>query len=166
MVYAKRPFGGPGQVLEYLGRYTHRVAISNNRLVGIDEATVQFRWKDYRNGNRSGVMSLDAAEFIRRFLLHVLPAGFQRIRHYGLLSNRQHATKFARCRSLLGAGGPLAGGERRDVRRHYEVVTGKEIDLCPACGRGRMRVLEEVARAAMPPGRQPTPDKGRPPDSS
>lgn len=108
VVYAKRPFGGPDRVLDYLGRYTHRVAISNNRLVGIDEAKVCFRWKDYRNGNRLGVMSLDAPEFIRRFLLHVLPAGFQRIRHFGLLSNRQHATKFARCRSLLGAGEPRA----------------------------------------------------------
>lgn len=88
VVYAKPPFGGPAQVLEYLGRYTHRVAISNERLVSQDDTSVSFRWKDYRHNNRQSVMKLSADEFLRRFLLHTLPSGFQRIRHYGLFSNR------------------------------------------------------------------------------
>ena len=88
VVYAKPPFAGPQQVLEYVGRYTHRVAISNNRLLDIDNGEVRFRWKDYRNGNRQKTMTLSADEFIRRFLLHVLPNGFQRIRYYGFLANR------------------------------------------------------------------------------
>src|SRR5882762_9161914 len=87
VVYAKRPFGGPQQVLDYLARYTHRVAISNNRLLQLEDAKVSFRWKDYRD-SRQKVMTLTVHEFIRRFLLHVLPKGFQRIRQYGLLSNR------------------------------------------------------------------------------
>src|SRR5215831_532363 len=88
VVYSKRPFAGPQQVLDYLGRYTHRIAISNNRLLAVDDGRVRFRWKDYRNGGRSRTMTLTADEFIRRFLLHVLPDGFQRIRYYGFLCNR------------------------------------------------------------------------------
>jgi hypothetical protein len=87
VVYAKRPFAGPAQVLEYVGRYTHRVAISNNRLVSMDNGKVRFRWKDYRDGNRQKNMTLDANEFIRRFLIHVLPDGFHRIRYFGFLGN-------------------------------------------------------------------------------
>lgn len=128
---------------------------------------MRFRWKDYRNGNRVGVMSLDAAEFIRRFLLHVLPGGFQRIRHYGLLSNRQHATKFARCRALLSAGVPRrAGSGRRDLKAVYRAVTGKEIDLCPACGSGRMRMIAEIARVRIVLGQPETAHVDAPPDSS
>jgi hypothetical protein len=102
VVYAKRPFAGPEQVLDYVGRYTHRVAISNNRLLGIADGQVSFRYKDYRHDAQPKTMSLEAAEFIRRFLLHVLPAGFQRIRYYGLLGNRHRKEKLARCRHLLG----------------------------------------------------------------
>src|SRR5438132_10259567 len=99
VVYAKAPFAGPEQVLAYVARYTHRVAISNDRLIGIDDdGNVRFRWKDYRNGNRPKRMALTASEFIRRFLLHVLPAGFQRIRYYGFLGNRWREKKLARCR--------------------------------------------------------------------
>jgi hypothetical protein len=87
VVYTKRPFAGPAQVLEYVGRYTHRVAISNNRLVSMDNGKVRFRWKDYRDGNRQKNMTLDANEFIRRFLIHVLPDGFHRIRYFGFLGN-------------------------------------------------------------------------------
>jgi hypothetical protein len=107
VVYAKPPFGGPQHVLEYLGRYTHRVAISNNRLIDFTEGQVSFRWKDYRQDSRQKVMRLDAQEFIRRFLLQVLPSGFQRIRHYGLLANCQRAVKLARCRELLAAPAPV-----------------------------------------------------------
>src|SRR4030081_2900371 len=106
VVYAKRPFGGPEQVLDYLGRYTHRVAIANSRLVGLAEGRVSFRWKDYRHHDKQKVMSLGADEFIRRFLLHVLPDGFHRIRHYGYLANGQRAPKLADCRRLLGVPHP------------------------------------------------------------
>src|SRR6266849_8366456 len=102
VVYAKRPFAGPAQVLDYVGRYTHRVAISNNRLLSMDNGKVRFRWKDYRDGNRQKTMTLDGAEFIRRFLLHVLPDGFHRIRYYGFLGNRYRQEKLQRCRQLLG----------------------------------------------------------------
>lgn len=103
VVYAKPPFGGPEQVLAYLGRYTHRVAISNSRLVGMADGDVAFRWKDYRHRGKTKVMTLDAHEFIRRFLLHTLPDGFHRIRHYGFLANGHRATKLELCRSLLDA---------------------------------------------------------------
>ena len=102
MVYAKRPFAGPAQVLDYVGRYTHRVAISNNRLLSMDDGKVRFRWKDYRDGNRQKTMTLDGGEFIRRFLIHVLPDGFHRIRYFGFLGNCQRARKLALCRELLG----------------------------------------------------------------
>ena len=95
VVYAKKPFGGPQQVLDYLGRYTHRVAISNNRLAALEEDRVSFRYKDYAHGNRRKMLTLDTGEFIRRFLLHVLPRGFMRIRHYGLLANRLKRVKLA-----------------------------------------------------------------------
>jgi hypothetical protein len=96
VVYAKQPFGGPKQVLDYLGRYTHRVAIANSRLLDCDNGRVRFRWKDYRARDKSKVMTLDAGEFIRRFLLHVLPDGFRRIRHFGFLANAHRTTKLAR----------------------------------------------------------------------
>jgi hypothetical protein len=103
VVYAKPPFGGAEQVYRYLGRYTHRVAISNSRLVSLNQGRVTFRYKDYADGARRKEMTLDAEEFIRRFLLHVLPKGFVRIRHYGLLAGRNVDTKLAECRRLLGA---------------------------------------------------------------
>ena len=101
VVHAKRPFAGPEQVLDYVGRYTHRVAISNNRLESMDDANVSFRWKDYRDYNKQKTMTLTGEEFIRRFLLHVVPRGFQRIRYYGFLANSCREQKLARCRELL-----------------------------------------------------------------
>ena len=101
VVYAKKPFGGPQQVLDYLGRYTHRVAISNNRFAAIEEGRMSFRYKDYAHGNRRKTITLEASEFIRRFMLHVLPRGFMRIRHYGLLANRAKRLKLAQARSAL-----------------------------------------------------------------
>src|SRR3979490_246728 len=106
VVYSKRPFAGPAQVLDYVGRYTHRVAISNNRLLSMDNDKVRLRWKDYRDGNRQKTMTLDGGEFIRRFLIHVLPAGFHRIRYFGFLGNCHRARKLERCRELLGMGPP------------------------------------------------------------
>ena len=111
VVYAKRPFAGPAQVLDYVGRYTHRVAISNNRLVSMDNGKVSFRWKDYRDGNRQKTMTLDGKEFVRRFLIHVLPDGFHRIRYYGFLGNCHRARKLALCRELLGMAPPVPAAD-------------------------------------------------------
>jgi len=152
VVYAKPPFGGPQHVLEYLGRYTHRVALSNNRLVDFVDGKVSFRWKDYRHESRNKVMCLEEQEFIRRFLLHVLPLGFQRIRHYGLLANRHRELKLARCRQLLGE--PAPGVKRSDApldyRDRYEQLTGKSLRLCPKCGHGHMVCIETFLPGAMP----------------
>ena len=149
VVYAKRPFGGPEQVLDYLGRYTHRVAISNHRLIDAEDGKVSFHWKDYRHHDRQKVMVLDAEEFVRRFLLHVLPSGLQRIRHYGLLGNRSRAQNLALCRALLAAPAPpLAAGEPQDYRAFYEKFTGRSLPECPKCRAGHM---VEVATLPRPP---------------
>jgi hypothetical protein len=144
VVYAKRPFAGPQQVLEYLGRYTHRVAISNHRLLQIDQGQIHFRWKDYRHDNQQKTMTLSAEEFIRRFLLHVLPSGFQRIRYYGFLANRYREQKLARCRQLLGMSLSEAPPSEPspDYRDQYEQLTGSSLRQCPACHQGRMVVVE------------------------
>ncbi len=144
VVYAKRPFGGPEQVLDYLGRYTHRVAIANSRLTQIGDSTVSFGWKDYRHNDRRKVMTLDAHAFIRRFLLHVLPDGFQRIRHYGLLGNRGRQAKLARCRELLDAPPPLPPvlAPLADPHDRYQALTGRSLHVCPAGSAGAMRRVE------------------------
>ena len=153
VVYAKRPFGGPQQVLEYLGRYTHRVAISNNRLIDFADGEVSFHWKDYRHESRNKVMRLDGKEFIRRFLLHVLPPGFQRIRHYGLLGNRHRAVKLARCRELLAVPTPVPLPEAPlDYRDRYQRLTGVSLRECPQCGRGQMVCIESFLPGALPRG--------------
>lgn len=137
-VYAKPPFAGPQQVLDYVGRYTHRVAISNNRLLSIQDNQVRFHWKDYRDGSRHKVMTLDAAEFIRRFLLHVLPDGFQRIRYFGFLGNRYRRQNLALCRYLLAM--PEAHLPQAEQQSRGEVVrlTGFDPLRCPACPQGTM----------------------------
>lgn len=148
VVYAKRPFGGPAQVLKYLARYTHRVAISNARLVEMDEKGVTFRWKDYAHGSVPRTMTLAGPEFIRRFLMHVLPPGFMRIRHYGLLANRCRTAKIAHCRALLGMS--AAAGADDDVpasvtEQPSEPPTGKEkIRRCPVCHVGEMVTTAEL----------------------
>jgi hypothetical protein len=138
VVYSKRPFGGPQKVLDYLGRYTHRVAISNHRLLQLEDGKVSFQWKDYRDQSRHKVMTLAAEEFIRRFLHHVLPKGFQRIRHYGFLSSRAHAVKLARCREVLGVAADASVIVTKDWRTRYQEVTGESLDCCPACHQGHM----------------------------
>jgi hypothetical protein len=147
VVYAKPPFGGPEQVLNYLGRYTHRVAISNNRLLDIDNGKVTFCWKDYRDHDRQKIMTLGADEFIRRFLLHVLPDGFQRIRHYGFLCHRYRQGKLALCRQLLGvpSTGIVPPKAQPDYRDLYEKLTGRSLRDCPVCHTGHM-----VAIAVLP----------------
>jgi hypothetical protein len=143
VVYAKRPFAGPEEVLKYVARYTHRVAISNNRLLDINDGKVQFRWKDYRDGNRHKTMTLGANEFIRRFLLHVLPDGFQRIRYFGFLANRYRAEKLALCRQLMQMSPPRATRKvSMDYRDRYEVLTGVSLKTCPLCRCGTMVVIE------------------------
>jgi hypothetical protein len=142
VVYAKPPFGGPEQVLEYLGRYTHRVAIANHRLVDLVDGRVRFHWKDYRHHGKRKVMSLTADEFIRRFLLHVLPDGFARIRHDGLLGNRGRAAKLAVCRRLLKVPPPEPVVLAADYRERFERLTGCSLCRCPVCGAGTMVVIE------------------------
>jgi len=148
VVYSKPPFAGPQQVLDYLGRYTHRIAISNNRLLAIDDGKVRFRWKDYRTGGRWRTMTLTTEEFIRRFLLHVLPDGFQRIRYYGFLCNRYRQQKLARCRELLGMpeAQPATGEPSDDDRDRYEALTGISLKQCPVCRDGQMIFLELVPK--------------------
>jgi hypothetical protein len=149
VVYAKPPMAGAEQVLEYLGRYTHRVAISNNRLVGIDDGAVRFRWKNYRAGGRVKTMTLAADEFIRRFLLHVLPDGFQRIRHYGFLANRSRQQKLDRCRQLLAMPPPeMPTCQLEDYRDRCQQFTGQSLKACPACGHGHMVIRETFGPAA------------------
>jgi Putative transposase len=144
VVYAKRPFAGAEQVLDYVGRYTHRVAISNNRLLNIAEGKVTFRYKDYRHDAQQKTMSLEVQEFIRRFLLHVLPEGFQRIRYYGFLANRYRGEKLTHCRQLLGMPDPQPPTlePAKAYRERYEELTGRSLWECPVCHQGRMLVTQ------------------------
>ena len=148
VVYAKAPFAGPEQVLDYVGRYTHRVAISNNRLLDIENNLVSFRWKDYRGGDQVKTMTLTAEEFIRRFLLHVLPNGFRRIRYYGFLGNRHREQKLVVCRRLLGMS--VTDGAKsqpsKDYLDRYEDLTGQSLRQCPQCLRGTMVVVQILPR--------------------
>jgi hypothetical protein len=141
VVYAKEPFGGPQQVLAYLGRYTHRVAISNDRIVSITDGRVTFRWRDYRDVGKTKLMMLDAAEFIRRFLLHVLPRGLCKIRYYGIMSNRKRKSSLARCRELLGGSGIVRACCDVIASQWIELLlklTGIDIRVCPECNKGKM----------------------------
>jgi hypothetical protein len=152
VVYAKPPFGGPEQVLAYLGRYTHRVAIANSRITSIENGHVAFRWKDYRHHGQAKVMTLAADEFIRRFLLHTLPDGFHRIRHYGFLASGCRAAKLALCRRLLDTLPPPPVPPAADYRERYLRLTGHRLDICTCCG-GPMIVL-----GALRPRRPAWPD--------
>jgi hypothetical protein len=145
VVYAKEPFGGPRQVLAYLGRYTHRVAISNDRLVSMVDGTVTFRWRDYRDANTEKLMTLDAGEFIRRFLLHVLPQGLCKIRYYGIMSNRNRKTMLARCRRLLGVSSAQTSLSVAWEELLLE-LTGIDIRVCPECHTGRM-MMKRILKA-------------------
>ena len=155
VVYSKKPFAGPEQVLRYLSRYTHRVAISNRRLVSVDDSGVAFRWKDYRSNGpgRWKTMTLSPHEFIRRFLMHVLPKGFHRIRHYGLFANGNRAANIARARELLGVS-PRAGEPEQEKAAAPDEPRVLPCP-CPRCG-GRMIVIEVFARGCQPSYR-PTP---------
>jgi hypothetical protein len=148
VVFAKRPFAGPEQVLAYLGRYTHRVAIANSRLTADQDGKVSFTWKDYRHHGKTKVMTLEADEFIRRFLQHTVPDGFHRIRHIGFLAYSHRTAKLALCRALLAAPppepAPIEGYRERTLR-----LTGHAVDVCPDCG-GQMRDRDDAPRRPPP----------------
>ena len=143
IVYAKKPFAGPEQVLRYLARYTHRIAISNRRIVALDDQSVTFTWKDYRDGAKQKRMTLDAHEFLRRFLLHLLPDGFQRIRHYGFLANGHRKAKLAVIRKLLAVAPPEPAATATSPGEPMAATTGAT-PPCPCCG-GPMRIIETLA---------------------
>lgn len=153
VVYTKQPFAGPAQVLEYLGRYTHRVAISNNRLVSVNDRAVRLRYKDYAHGNRRKILPLEPEEFIRRFLLHVLPSGFMRIRHYGILANRAKREKLDAARTALEV--PSAPEPPPEsIEQFWQRVANLDVHECPHCKAGRMVIIRTLhAPRARPPPR-------------
>lgn len=145
VVYAKPPFGGPEQVLKYLARYTHRAAISNRRLITFEDGFVRFHYKDYAHGKKKRVMKLSASEFVRRFLLHVLPRGFVRIRHYGLLSNRHRHEELKLCRRLLEDAAPAEADPPETEKRAENTITITPTRVCPKCAAGRLVVIGEFS---------------------
>lgn len=142
-VYCKRPFKTSRSVLEYLGRYTHRVAISNQRLVQVENGSVSFKWRDYRDGSKEKVMTLSAHEFIRRFLLHILPPGFTKIRHYGFLASAVKAIKLALCKRLTGA--TISQRVKLTTAQLILRLTGCDITVCPCCGADNFRNLSGLS---------------------
>ena len=145
VVYAKPPFGGPAQVLDYLGRYTHRIAISNNRLVAFQDGKVTFQWKDRKKHNRTKTMTLDAHEFIRLFFMHVLPQGFAKLRYFGFLANHQRRSRLSLCRQLLNAPPPETDPQLLDWKSRHTALTGESLDTCPVCHQGRMHLAQILA---------------------
>jgi hypothetical protein len=150
VVYAKPPFGGAEHVLAYLGRYTHRVAIANSRLISLSDGKVRFTWKDYRQDGKIKMMTLEADEFIRRFLLHTLPDGFHRIRHYGFLANGGRSDHLALCRRLLAIDNASAWSKpANDPAKGDYSFTAIDFAICPECG-GTMHRIAAVPRCANP----------------
>jgi hypothetical protein len=137
VIYAKRPFAGPQQVIRYLGRYTHRIALSNHRLRSIEGGKVSFSWKDYRHGGKKGLMTLSAEEFLMRFCLHILPPGFTRLRHYGLLASRNKTLALAQARESLQVQAPPKPPQQT-WQEKLHAVTGLDLGQCPCCPTGRM----------------------------
>jgi hypothetical protein len=150
VIYAKRPFGGPQQVIEYLGRYTHKIAISNHRLQSIDNETITFDYKDYKDGGKKKIMSLTEAEFVRRFAQHILPAGFRRIRHYGFLSNASKTKSLAAARKSLGLKAQQRSDRATRKRLALERLLGQHPDRCTSCKSGTMQRV-----GVLPPTRAP-----------
>lgn len=151
VVYSKPPMAGPQQVLRYLGRYTHRIAIGNERIVSISDGHVSFRYRDRRRGNRADLLTIAGSEFARRFLLHVLPKRFVRVRHYGLFANAQRSARLAAVRLRLGAPAvaqPLAG-PTESWQQLYRRLTGREPDRCPACTSGTLKIVASLAPARL-----------------
>ncbi len=144
VVYCKPPFDGAEGVLQYLGRYTHRIAISNNRILTAENGTVTFRWRDYSDGNKQKTMPLKVDEFIRRYLLHVLPDRFVRIRHFGLLANRSRKDNISLCRELLGTCSPIAKEKKETWQEQLLRICGIDVTTCPVCQKGRMFTVDEL----------------------
>ena len=151
VVYAKPPFGGPEQVLKYLARYTHRVAISNGRLVSLTQDRVSFRWRDSKDGKRLKVMSLEAVEFIRRLLLHILPPGFVKIRHFGFLANRNRAAALTLCREKLKAGTPTLPAAVAFTEEQQQAMEHR----CPVCQQGTLRLVARLSAEELMIGTHP-----------
>lgn len=147
VVYAKKPFGNAGKVLHYLGRYTHRIAISNHRIKMLKDDKVSFRWKDYADNNKPKLMTLQVHEFIRRFLLHVLPSGFFKIRYYGLLSSRNKRSNIEICRKLLGVITEFINKTKQTWQELLFEYTGIDVDVCPVCKKGRMKLIKVLGDA-------------------
>ncbi|MFQ5542019.1 MAG: IS91 family transposase [Candidatus Binatia bacterium] len=146
VVYAKKPFGSPETVLDYLGRYTHRVALSNDRLLKVQNGQVTFTYRDRRDADRKKTITLDAQEFIRRFLLHVLPEGFMRIRHFGFLANRSKKQALPQCRNLLGLNPALPEIPNRSTHDLMLELTGADLSRCPCCKKGTMVLVAELPK--------------------
>ena len=144
MVYAKRPFAGPSQVVEYIGRYTHRVAISNRRILKLENGMVDFEWKDYKDGSKIKVMRVTAQEFIRRFLMHSLPSQFRRIRYFGFLASSIRKKSIELCKHLLGDKTDKTESPKETLREILYRVTGIDIALCPKCKTGQMLKIETL----------------------
>jgi len=151
VVYCKKPFAGPEKVLDYIGRYTHRVALSNNRIVNVEDGKVTFTYRDRKNADVKKTMTLTAEKFIRRFLLHVLPQGFVRIRHFGFLSNRYKKKNIQKCRELIdnlpaGRRGPQQSLDRPEKTTQELMLdlTGIDISICPCCKKGTLRMIREI----------------------
>jgi hypothetical protein len=158
VVYAKKPFAGPRRVLEYLSRYTHRVALTNNRLLGSRNGIVRLRWRDYAHGGKKKVLQLSATDLLRRFVLHVLPRGFQRVRHYGLLGNRHKTSKLAACRRYFGTETPRTDPNKQGVDPTAALLRrmGIEVDRCYTCGSRRIRREPLAPTPISPRARAPT----------
>jgi len=163
VVYAKPPFAGPKQVLDYVGRYTHRVAISNNRILSLDQGRITFSYRDRKNDNRLRSMTLESDEFIRRFLLHVLPDGFMRVRHFGFLANRSKKQNLAQCRELLGVKPQPNRTPKKSARELMLEVTGFDVALCPVCKVGTLIAIGKLPALLFAACRAHT---SQPPDSS
>ena len=144
VVYAKRPFKGVRSVVEYLGRYTHRIAISNHRIIDIENDKIKFWWNNYKNGGKKEIMELSSDEFLRRFCMHILPVKFMKIRHYGFLSNRSKKKSLARIRRSLGVNAPA----KKD--KNWKIILsekyGIEVNICPKCKKGKMKTFQELKR--------------------
>ena len=145
VVYAKKPFGSPQSVLDYLGRYTHRVALSNDRILATDQGQVTLSYRDRKDGDRKKMITLEAQEFIRRFLLHVLPDGFMRIRHFGILANRSKKQVLAQCRKLLELDPALPQSPVLSAKDLLLKITGVDLSRCPCCHEGIMITVGELS---------------------
>ena len=147
--YTKKTFSGPLAVVQYLGRYTHRIAIANKRMVSMDEHTVTFTIRDYKCSNQTRSVTLEGVEFIRRFLMHILPKGFIKIRHYGLLANRNKKTKLKLCRKLTGSPAYKPKFEGLKTIEILCILVGRDVTVCPVCKKGKLRVVNSLSPGAI-----------------